>query len=145
MLGQDNANRIRQGADEAYLQSVSTAHAAVPIENEWLLQRYEAFKMAYYLICYRLAFIQGWDILAFLFILACIIDGQMRRRAGQWDFSYVSPMKRQMSKTLVTASITGLILVLTLPIPLPPVVLPAAIIGFGMALKMAAASLQKRV
>lgn len=149
LLGAEAARVSRERADAAYLEVVPPGAPVAGARGDgapgqWLATRGEVLRHWLYLVLHRLAIFRLWDLLAALFIIAALVDGQLIRRARMWDFSFVSPMRHRMSLAGMGLCGTTAAVAVLAPFPQPPVLLPLCVVGLGLSLRAYLANLQKR-
>lgn len=141
MIGQDAAT-LREMADAEYLR---TAGPPPAVNSQWLIDRLHVLHLMYYLLIYRAMFLSSWTWPALGLVAGFVLYGQMRRLASQWNFSYVSPLKRRTAMSMLAACVALFVVALFLPAPMPAFVLPLSVAAIGYGLKLWIESIQKRV
>lgn len=86
-----------------------------------------------------------WFPYALFVAVPFMVDGWVRRRIKQTDFSMASPLKHRMSLYMIELLLVGYLVLLFLPIPLQPVFFPILVLASCAALGKVIAEFQKRV
>jgi hypothetical protein len=98
-----------------------------------------------YAACYRFAMIVVWLPYALPIFAAALWDGWQRRKISKWRFEFTSPLRHRYASRGAGYLALIAIAVPALPIPIPPLGVPAALGLLAMAARFWVASIQKRV
>ena len=97
------------------------------------------------LIVYRTNLLMLFWFILMPFTIAVAIDGYSTRMIRTFQFSSQSPIRHRIGVLISTGVLFGVAIWLVLPIPLPSVVAPLAIVSIGWATWMWVSNLQKRI
>lgn len=97
------------------------------------------------LINYRLAMLFAWMLSFLPFILAALIDGYYVREARKYTFYSQSPIRHKVGVRTAVAVFGFTLVCVGLPLAIPPVVTPVALISIGCAAWLWMSNLQKRL
>ncbi|MES1933231.1 putative type IV conjugative transfer system coupling factor [Salinisphaera shabanensis T35B1] len=140
---------IDTGASAAmrdYVTPREGAHTVVPEQsfNTYMQQRVDAMLMLAYTVIRRVVVTLAWLPFIALIGLPAVIDGYLCWRIKRYGFDYTSPAIHRYAWRMKGIILLGLLLVLLLPIPVPPVILPSGLAVIAISLGMAISHMPKR-
>lgn len=111
----------------------------------WANSRLTVLWMWGNLINYRINMLFAW-LLSFLpFILAALIDGYYVREARKYTFYSQSPIRHKVGVRSALAVFVFAVICVGLPLAIPPLVTPIALVSIGSAAWLWMSNLQKRL
>ncbi|MFZ1547903.1 MAG: DUF4400 domain-containing protein [Candidatus Nitrotoga sp.] len=130
-----------QGMSDAIKDTQDTPGAL----KEWIQNRIVVTWLWGSLIVYRVNLLMLFWFILMPFTIAVAIDGYSTRMIRTFQFSSQSPIRHRIGVLISTIVMFGVAIWLVLPIPLPSVVAPLAIVSIGWATWMWVSNLQKRI
>lgn len=113
--------------------------------KEWIRNRIVVTWLWGSLIVYRTYLLMLFWFILMPFTIAVAIDGYSTRIIRTFRFSSQSPIRHRIGVLISTGVMFGVAIWLLLPIPLPSMVAPLAIVSIGWATWMWVSNLQKRI
>jgi len=113
--------------------------------KEWIRNRIVVTWLWGSLIVYRIYLLMLFWFVLMPFTIAAAIDGYSTRMIRTFRFSSQSPIRHRIGVLISTVVLFGVAIWLLLPIPLPSMVAPLAIVSIGWATWMWVSNLQKRI
>ena len=107
--------------------------------------RVVAIWWALFAACYRAAMVVMWLPYTIPIMAAALWDGWQRRRISKWRFEFTSPMRHRYASRGVGYLVLIAIAVPALPVPIPPLAVPAALGLLAVTARFWVASIQKRI
>jgi hypothetical protein len=111
----------------------------------WASARLTVLWMWGNLVNYRLAMLFAWMLSFLPFILAALIDGYYVREARKYTFYSQSPIRHKVGVRTAVAVFGITLICVGLPLVIPPIVTPVALISIGCAAWLWMSNLQKRL
>lgn len=130
-----------QGMSDAIKDTQDTPGAF----TEWIQNRIVVTWLWGSLVVYRVNLLMLFWFILMPFTIAVAIDGYSTRMIRTFQFSSQSPIRHRIGVLISTVVMFGVAIWLVLPIPLPSVVAPLAIVSIGWATWMWVSNLQKRI
>ena len=133
-----------QGMSDAIKDASASKDTPRPLK-EWIQNRIVVMWLWGSLVVYRINLLMLFWFILMPFTIAVAIDGYSTRMIRTFQFSSQSPIRHRIGVIISTIVIFGVAIWLALPIPLPSVVAPLAIVSIGWATWMWVSNLQKRI
>lgn len=93
----------------------------------WLEGRGYALQLVLIQACERIAHIYTWIPIMLMIFIPAAWDGYMNWQMKRTSMGYSSPFWHRLGVRITMLTVTGLLFAIFLPFPLPPVILPVAI------------------
>ena len=133
-----------QGMSNAMKDNAANKDTPTPLK-EWIQERIVVTWLWGSLVVYRLNLLLLFWFILMPFTIAVAIDGYSTRMIRTFQFSSQSPIRHRMGVLISTVVLFGVGIWLVLPIPVPSMVAPLAIVSIGWATWMWVSNLQKRI
>jgi len=93
----------------------------------------------------RVALLVVWAPYVLLLLIPAIFDGVMTWKIKATNFDYASPVKHRYSARVFGFTLLGMLMMFLLPLPVPPSVIPIALMVMCIAIGLMVGNYQKRI